>query len=156
MFSVNTTSTLACSVCWIFHRIYMFSEICMVNHLPLHIIWVWYVLYVCLKTICSQVDIAYIPFVERFCIFLSEVFKYDITAGRPKLAAWIEVIWNPFFLHLPPVFHALSLCSSQIYLVLYSFIFFTVWFKAVYWIFHLAWLRSCLVIVLASSLVSNN
>ena len=120
MFSVNTTSTLACSVCWIFHRIYMFSEICMVNHLPLHIIWVWYVLYVCLKTICSQVDIAYIPFVERFCIFLSEVFKYDITAGRPKLAAWIEVIWNPFFLHLPPVFHALSLCSSQIYLVLYS------------------------------------
>ncbi|KAI5560908.1 hypothetical protein POPTR_016G083500v4 [Populus trichocarpa] len=38
----------------------------------------------------SLVDIAYIPFVERFCIFLSEVFKYDITAGRPKLAAWIE------------------------------------------------------------------
>ena len=38
-----------------------------------------------------QADIAYIPFVERFQIFLSEVFKYDITAGRPKLAAWIEV-----------------------------------------------------------------
>ncbi|GAY60763.1 hypothetical protein CUMW_204580 [Citrus unshiu] len=38
----------------------------------------------------SQVDIAYIPFVERFQIFLSEEFKYDITAGRPKLAAWIE------------------------------------------------------------------
>ncbi|CAI0388740.1 unnamed protein product [Linum tenue] len=38
----------------------------------------------------SQVDIAYIPFVERFQIFLSEVFKYDITEGRPKLAAWIE------------------------------------------------------------------
>ncbi|XWS55757.1 hypothetical protein CRYUN_Cryun09bG0028100 [Craigia yunnanensis] len=38
----------------------------------------------------SLVDIAYIPFVERFQIFLSEVFKYDITAGRPKLAAWIE------------------------------------------------------------------
>ncbi|KDO47464.1 hypothetical protein CISIN_1g045074mg, partial [Citrus sinensis] len=36
------------------------------------------------------VDIAYIPFVERFQIFLSEEFKYDITAGRPKLAAWIE------------------------------------------------------------------
>ncbi|KAE8721877.1 Protein IN2-1-like protein B [Hibiscus syriacus] len=35
-------------------------------------------------------DIAYIPFVERFQIFLSEVFKYDITSGRPKLAAWIE------------------------------------------------------------------
>ncbi|KAJ4704805.1 Glutathione S-transferase [Melia azedarach] len=38
----------------------------------------------------SLVDVAYIPFVERFQIFLSEVFKYDITAGRPKLAAWIE------------------------------------------------------------------
>ncbi|XVF55392.1 hypothetical protein PTKIN_Ptkin06aG0032900 [Pterospermum kingtungense] len=38
----------------------------------------------------SLVDIAYIPFVERFQIYLSEVFKYDITAGRPKLAAWIE------------------------------------------------------------------
>ncbi|XP_021622027.1 glutathione S-transferase L3 isoform X2 [Manihot esculenta] len=38
----------------------------------------------------SLVDIAYIPFVERFQIFLSEVFKYDTTAGRPKLAAWIE------------------------------------------------------------------
>jgi len=37
------------------------------------------------------VDIAYITFVERFQIFLSEAFKYDITAGRPKLAAWIEV-----------------------------------------------------------------
>ncbi|CBI32630.3 unnamed protein product, partial [Vitis vinifera] len=38
----------------------------------------------------SLVDIAYIPFVERFQIFLSEVWKYDITVGRPKLAAWIE------------------------------------------------------------------
>ncbi|XWS66959.1 hypothetical protein CRYUN_Cryun05aG0244900 [Craigia yunnanensis] len=38
----------------------------------------------------SLADIAYIPFVERFQIFLSEVFKYDITAGTPKLAAWIE------------------------------------------------------------------
>ncbi|KAF2289993.1 hypothetical protein GH714_039442 [Hevea brasiliensis] len=42
----------------------------------------------------SLVDIAYIPFVERFHVFLSEVFKYDITAGRPKLAAWIEEINN--------------------------------------------------------------
>ncbi|PQM37996.1 glutathione S-transferase L3-like [Prunus yedoensis var. nudiflora] len=40
----------------------------------------------------SLVDIAYIPFVERFQVFLSEVFKYDITAGRPKLAAWFEEI----------------------------------------------------------------
>ncbi|XP_016445314.1 glutathione S-transferase L3 isoform X1 [Nicotiana tabacum] len=38
----------------------------------------------------SQVDIAYAPFVERFQIFLQEVFKYDITSGRPKLAKWIE------------------------------------------------------------------
>ncbi|KDP29053.1 hypothetical protein JCGZ_16442 [Jatropha curcas] len=38
----------------------------------------------------SLVDIVYIPFVERFQIILSEIFKYDITAGRPKLAAWIE------------------------------------------------------------------
>ncbi|XVF76541.1 hypothetical protein PTKIN_Ptkin13bG0273900 [Pterospermum kingtungense] len=40
----------------------------------------------------SLADITYIPFVERFQIFLSEVFKYDITAGRPKLAAWIEEV----------------------------------------------------------------
>lgn len=38
-----------------------------------------------------KVDVAYIPFVQRFKVFLDEVFKYDITAGRPKLAAWIEV-----------------------------------------------------------------
>lgn len=41
-----------------------------------------------------QVDIAFIPFVERFQIFLYEQFKYDITAGRPKLAAWIEVSYE--------------------------------------------------------------
>lgn len=40
----------------------------------------------------SLVDIAYIPFFERFQIFLSEVFKFDITAGRPKLAVWIEEV----------------------------------------------------------------
>lgn len=38
----------------------------------------------------SLVDIAYIPFVERFQIILKELFGYDITSGRPKLAAWIE------------------------------------------------------------------
>ncbi|OMO72657.1 hypothetical protein CCACVL1_17674 [Corchorus capsularis] len=38
----------------------------------------------------SLADIAYITFVERFQIFLSEVFQYDVVAGRPKLAAWIE------------------------------------------------------------------
>lgn len=38
-----------------------------------------------------QVDIAYIPFIERFQIVLNELFKCDITAGRPKLSAWIQV-----------------------------------------------------------------
>ncbi|KAE8651026.1 hypothetical protein Csa_002471 [Cucumis sativus] len=38
----------------------------------------------------SQVDIAYIPFVERFHIFLLEALNIDITEGRPKLVAWIE------------------------------------------------------------------
>ncbi|KAL3326791.1 hypothetical protein AABB24_037476 [Solanum stoloniferum] len=38
----------------------------------------------------SQADIVYAPFVERFQILLKEVFNYDITSGRPKLAKWIE------------------------------------------------------------------
>ncbi|XP_031091935.1 protein IN2-1 homolog B-like [Ipomoea triloba] len=38
----------------------------------------------------SLVDIAYAPFIERFQLFLLEVKSYDITTGRPKLAAWIE------------------------------------------------------------------
>lgn len=38
----------------------------------------------------SLVDIAYIPFVERFHVVLADVFKHDITEGRPKLAAWLE------------------------------------------------------------------
>ncbi|XAR56114.1 hypothetical protein NMG60_11036450 [Bertholletia excelsa] len=38
----------------------------------------------------SLVDIAYAPFIERFQPFLLEVKKYDIKAGRPKLAAWVE------------------------------------------------------------------
>ncbi|XP_010543352.1 PREDICTED: glutathione S-transferase L3-like [Tarenaya hassleriana] len=38
----------------------------------------------------SLVDIAYIPFIERFKVFLDEVFKYDITAGRPTLETWIQ------------------------------------------------------------------
>lgn len=38
-----------------------------------------------------QVDIAYAPFVERYQLFLLDVKKYDITEGRPKLKAWIEV-----------------------------------------------------------------
>ncbi|CAI9091021.1 OLC1v1025938C1 [Oldenlandia corymbosa var. corymbosa] len=39
----------------------------------------------------SLVDIAYIPFIERYQVYLSQVKKYDIAEGRPKLAAWIEV-----------------------------------------------------------------
>ena len=39
----------------------------------------------------DQVDITYIPFVERFDVVLAEVFKHNITEGRPKLATWIEV-----------------------------------------------------------------
>lgn len=42
-------------------------------------------------SIIHQVDIAYIPFIERFQIVFSELYKHDITSGRPKLAAWIEV-----------------------------------------------------------------
>ncbi|KAF3662023.1 Protein IN2-1 -like protein B [Capsicum annuum] len=38
----------------------------------------------------SQADIAYASFIERFQIFLQEVFNYDITSWRPKLAKWIE------------------------------------------------------------------
>nr|AFK41119.1 unknown [Lotus japonicus] len=40
----------------------------------------------------SWVDVAYIPFVERFQIVFSEVFKHDIGEGRPRLAAWIEEV----------------------------------------------------------------
>ncbi|XP_076947075.1 glutathione S-transferase L3-like [Bidens hawaiensis] len=38
----------------------------------------------------SLVDFVYIPFVERFQLFIQEGFKYDITSGRPNLAKWIE------------------------------------------------------------------
>eukprot|EP00262_Sarcandra_glabra_P014366 TRINITY_DN41_c0_g2_i1.p1 TRINITY_DN41_c0_g2~~TRINITY_DN41_c0_g2_i1.p1 ORF type:complete len:240 (-),score=44.56 TRINITY_DN41_c0_g2_i1:212-931(-) len=38
----------------------------------------------------SLVDIAYAPFIERFCPFFLDVKNYDITKGRPKLASWIE------------------------------------------------------------------
>ncbi|KAF3970139.1 hypothetical protein ACB098_09G017100 [Castanea mollissima] len=40
----------------------------------------------------SLADIAYIPFVERFQIAFSALWNYDITAGRPKLAKWIEEV----------------------------------------------------------------
>ncbi|KAE9585472.1 hypothetical protein Lal_00017890 [Lupinus albus] len=40
----------------------------------------------------SWVDIAYVPFVERFHLVFSDLFKHDITEGRPKLAVWIEEV----------------------------------------------------------------
>ncbi|XP_045796272.1 glutathione S-transferase L3-like [Trifolium pratense] len=42
----------------------------------------------------SLVDIAYIPFIERFQIAFSELYKHDITVGRPKFATWIEELNN--------------------------------------------------------------
>lgn len=38
----------------------------------------------------SLVDIAYAPFIERYNAFLLDVKNYDLTAGRPKLATWIQ------------------------------------------------------------------
>ncbi|KAK4485302.1 hypothetical protein RD792_007937 [Penstemon davidsonii] len=38
----------------------------------------------------SLVDIAYVPFIERYKPYFSEVKNYDITRGRPKFAVWIE------------------------------------------------------------------
>ncbi|KAI8556449.1 hypothetical protein RHMOL_Rhmol05G0253900 [Rhododendron molle] len=38
----------------------------------------------------SLVDIAYGPFIGSFQLIFHDVWKYDITAGRPKLGAWIE------------------------------------------------------------------
>ncbi|XP_043697895.1 protein IN2-1 homolog B-like isoform X1 [Telopea speciosissima] len=40
----------------------------------------------------SEVDIAYAPFIERFEPLLLDLKNYDITTGRPKLAAWIEEV----------------------------------------------------------------
>lgn len=38
----------------------------------------------------SLVDIAYIPFIERFHLIFKDVMNVDITSGRPNLALWIE------------------------------------------------------------------
>ncbi|KAB1223934.1 Glutathione S-transferase L3 [Morella rubra] len=47
----------------------------------------------------GQLSLLMFHFVERFQIFLSEVWKYDITAGRPKLAKWIEWLDHGFQSH---------------------------------------------------------
>ncbi|KAL5200295.1 hypothetical protein ABZP36_021498 [Zizania latifolia] len=38
----------------------------------------------------SLVDIAYVPFIERFHIFFSDIKTYDITEGQPNLEKFIE------------------------------------------------------------------
>jgi hypothetical protein len=53
---------------------------------PLSTVDVWY----CRDSL--QVDIAYVPFIERFQIFFSNIKNYDITKGRPNLQKFIEVI----------------------------------------------------------------
>ncbi|RLN16147.1 hypothetical protein C2845_PM02G29660 [Panicum miliaceum] len=40
----------------------------------------------------SLVDIAYVPFIERFQIFFSNIKNYDITKGRPNLQKFIEEV----------------------------------------------------------------
>lgn len=38
----------------------------------------------------SLVDVAYIPFIERYHLIFKDVMNVDITSGRPNLARWIE------------------------------------------------------------------
>jgi len=40
----------------------------------------------------SLVDIAYVPFIERFQIFFENIKNYDITKGRPNLQKFIEEV----------------------------------------------------------------
>ncbi|XP_047090364.1 protein IN2-1 homolog B [Lolium rigidum] len=40
----------------------------------------------------SLVDIAYVPFIERFQIFFSGIKNYDITKGRPNLQKFVEEV----------------------------------------------------------------
>ncbi|KAK6933297.1 Glutathione S-transferase, N-terminal [Dillenia turbinata] len=61
----------------------------------------------------SLVDIAYAPFIERYSVFLLEVKKYDIAEGRPKLAAWIEVIQSPASMLINASFVPLIELSSE-------------------------------------------
>jgi len=72
------------------------------------------------QNICDdQVDIAYIPFVERFQPVSIDVFKHDITEGRPKLATWIEVHYSqlcvkkvPFLVEISLSFKFLNLLQN--------------------------------------------
>ncbi|XP_010534441.1 PREDICTED: glutathione S-transferase L2, chloroplastic [Tarenaya hassleriana] len=38
----------------------------------------------------SLVDVAYVPFIERFHLFSKDVMNVDITSQRPNLALWIQ------------------------------------------------------------------
>ncbi|KAL5211138.1 hypothetical protein ABZP36_006761 [Zizania latifolia] len=40
----------------------------------------------------SLVDIAYVPFIERFYIFFSDIKTYDITKSRPNIEKFIEEV----------------------------------------------------------------
>lgn len=51
----------------------------------------------------TQVDIAYIPFIERFHLIFKDVMNVDITAGRPNLAYWLKV--TPFYSVFVSIFH---------------------------------------------------
>lgn len=42
-------------------------------------------------------DIVYAPFIERFEIAFGGIRNYDIRAGRPRLAKWIEVIQHSLY-----------------------------------------------------------
>jgi hypothetical protein len=51
-------------------------------------------MWVLLMLISAQVDIAYVPFIERFQIFFSGIKNYDITKDRPNIQKFIEVSLN--------------------------------------------------------------
>ncbi|KAL1213704.1 Glutathione S-transferase L2 [Cardamine amara subsp. amara] len=38
----------------------------------------------------SLVDVAYVPFIERFHLIFKDVMNMDVTSGRPNLALWIQ------------------------------------------------------------------
>ncbi|XP_021716305.1 protein IN2-1 homolog B-like [Chenopodium quinoa] len=40
----------------------------------------------------SAADVAYAPFVQRYYYLFTDLHKYDITEGRPKLAAWLKAL----------------------------------------------------------------
>lgn len=45
----------------------------------------------CDHAILFQADVVYAPFLQRYLPLFIDLHKYDITEGRPKLAAWLKV-----------------------------------------------------------------